>query len=117
MLQFILTNVLMISLGAILYVVVRTLPRIEESGIEEKKGVFERWITSEVPEKIDVALNGFLFKFLRKFRVVLLKADNSVTGRLEKLKPENVANGKAPAIDFKEISGQGQNKIEESSKG
>jgi len=111
MLQFILTNILMVSLGTILYVSVRTLPRLEQGGAEDKRGMLERWIASEIPERIDAALNGFLFKFLRKFRVVLLKADNTVSGRLQKLKPENGVNTKSPAIDFKEISGQ--NKSEE----
>ena len=104
MLQFVLTNILMVSLGTILYVSVRTLPRIEESGAGEKKGMLERWIASEIPEKIDRALNGFLFKFLRKFRIVLLKTDNSVSERLKKINPGVSATAKGPAIDFKEIA-------------
>lgn len=107
MAQFIFTNVFMISLGAILYVAVRTLPRVEENGAEEKKGIMERWLASEVPDKIDKALNGFLVKFLRRAKVVLLKADNSVSGHLRRIQPG--ANGKAgqqAAIDFKEISGK-----------
>jgi hypothetical protein len=106
MLQFIFTNILLVSVGIVLYVTVRTLPRIENSGTEDKKGVLERWVASEIPERIDLALNGFLFKFLRKLRVVLLKADNSVSGHLQKIKPESPSNGKVPAIDFKEIASQ-----------
>ena len=108
MFQFIVTNILMLSLGTVLYIVVRTLPRIQDDGTTEKKGVLERWIASEIPEKIDRALNGFLFKFLRKTKVILLKADNSVSEQLKKIKPEG-ANGKTPAIDFKEIMGQNKN--------
>ncbi|MDP2599013.1 MAG: hypothetical protein Q8P49_04235 [Candidatus Liptonbacteria bacterium] len=111
MFQFILTNILLVSVGAILYVSVRTLPRIEESGAVEKKGILDRWIASEIPERIDVALNNFLFKFLKKLRVALLKADNSVGERLKKIKPENGAGAKASNIDFKEISGQNKEEI------
>src|SRR5258708_3104836 len=111
MLQFVLTNILMVSLGTILYVSVRTLPRIEESGIHEKKGVLERWIASEIPERIDMALNGFLFKFLRKFKIVLLKTDNSVSERLKKINPGAATNNKAPAIDFKEIASKKEEEV------
>lgn len=113
MLQFIVTDVLMVSLGAILYLAVRTLPRVEENLPSEKKGIFERWIASEVPEKIDVAINGFLAKLLRKIKVLLLKVDNSLSGHLQKIKPEGLnGNGgdKAkPTIDFKEITEQNKN--------
>lgn len=108
MVQFILANIFMVSLGAVIYVVARTLPRLEPESGPEKKSVFERWLASEVPEKIDSALNGFLVKFLRKLKILLLKVDNSLSGHLQKIKPEaggaTNGNGKAkPVIDFKEI--------------
>ena len=103
MLQFIATNVLMVSLGMVLYVVVRTLPRVEDSGVPEKRGIWEKWIASGVPEKIDKWLNAFLAKFLRKVKIVLLKMDNSITSRLNKVRQD--ANGAQPKtnIDFKAI--------------
>jgi len=105
MFQFILTNILMVSLGIILYLAVRTLPRIEDTGTPEKRGLLERWVTSEMPEKIDAALNGFLAKFLRKTRVLVLKLDNSLTGHLKKVQPEaDPALKVKPTIDFKAIS-------------
>ncbi len=106
MFQFILTNILLLSVGTILYVTVRTLPRIEDEGSIEKKGILERWIASEVPEKIDTALNGFVFKLLRRLKIVLLKADNSVSAHLKKIKHESITNEKTPSIDFKEIASQ-----------
>lgn len=109
MFQFIVTNIFMISLGTILYVTVRTLPRIEEGGAPERKGILERWIASEIPEKLDAAFNSFLAKFLRKLKVWLLKVDNFISEHLKKIKPEN-GNGKTkPAIDFSEISGKNNN--------
>ena len=107
MAQFIFTNLLMLSLGVILYVEVRTLPRIEESAPVEKKSVLERWIASEIPEKIDSALKDFSVKFLRRFKVLLLKVDNSLSSHLRKIKPEADPAAKTkPTIDFSEISGK-----------
>lgn len=105
MLQFVVTNVLMVSLGTILYLMVRTLPRIEDVGTPEKRGLLERWVTSEMPEKIDAVLNGFLLKSLRRARVVVMKLDNTLTGQLKKIQPEaDPALKVKPAIDFKAIN-------------
>ena len=112
MLQFILTDILMVSLGTILFLVARSLPRIEEEP-ETKQNIFERWVSSDMPEKIDAAFNGFLLKSIRKLKLVLLKADNSLTHHLKKIAPNgNGKDGKEvshftgkPKIDFKDITG------------
>ena len=108
MLQFILTNILMISLGTILYLVARTLPRIdgEPSG---KENILDRLANSEIPEKVDVVLNSFLEKFLRRLKIFLMKIDNFVSERLKKI---SVKDGSSKAkIDFKDINEE--NKTEE----
>ena len=94
----------MVSLSMVLYLMVRALPRIVDDPSYEKKGLLDRWAHSQIPEKVDIALNGWLLKALRKVKVLLLKVDNNLSKHLEKVKPEE--NGKKPAIDFKEISGQ-----------
>lgn len=104
MVMFIFTSILMVSLSAVLYLMVRALPRIAEEPQTEKRSFLDRWAHSQIPEKVDEALNGFLLKFLRKLKVAVLKIDNGLSKRLEKVKPEG--NGKKPAIDFKEIAGQ-----------
>lgn len=108
MFQFILTNVFSISLGVLLYFVIRTLPRIEpDSGVPDTKGFFERLIVSKIPERVDGAVNSFLFKFLRKFKVALLKVDNIVGRQIKKIQPEANGNGEnadKSAIDFAEIT-------------
>jgi hypothetical protein len=103
-LQFILTNVLLLSAGAILIIMVRALPRISEEESRAKASLLERWIASELPEKIDLALNNFLVKFLRKSKVWILKIDNLLAKHLKNIKTEN-GNGK-PKPDFKEIMGE-----------
>jgi hypothetical protein len=106
MAMFIFTSILMVSLSAVLYLMVRALPRIAEdpAAETEKHGLLDRWAHSQIPEKVDVALNGFLLKFLRRVRVIVLKIDNALSRHLQKVKPEE--NGKKPNIDFKEMAGQ-----------
>ena len=103
MLQFIFTDIFMLSLGAILYLMVRTLPRIAEEP-SEKKNFLDRWAHSDVPERMDAALNSFLFKFLKKVKIFILKLDNMLSKELRKIKSEE--NGANSAIDFKEMTGQ-----------
>ncbi len=105
--MFAFTSLLMLSLSAVLYLMVRALPRLAEEPETERKNFIDRWAHSQFPEKVDNALNGYLLKFLRKLKVFILKLDNSINHHLQKVKPEE--NGKKPAIDFKEIAGQSQN--------
>ncbi len=105
MLEFIFTTILMLCLGTVLYVTVRALPRIEEVPAGEgEKGAFERWAHSDFPERIDAAFSGFMLKFLRRMKIIVLRIDNTIAKSLRKVQPqENRANTN---IDFKEISGQ-----------
>ncbi len=101
----------MVSLGAILYLVARSLPRVPENQDGQKAGILDRWASSEIPEKIDTILNGFLEKLLRKLKVILLKVDNSLAKHIKKVKPGLNGNGKPSGIDFKEMAAEknGQN--------
>jgi len=103
MVQFVFTNILMISLGVVLYLLVRALPRVGEDRAEGST-ILDRWAHSEIPEKVDAALNAFLEKFLRRLKLVLLKVDNALASHLKRVKPTN-SNGKQQ-IDFKEIAAE-----------
>lgn len=94
----------MVSVSVVLYLVVRALPRIVEEPQTEKHGLLDRWAHSHIPEKVDTAVNGYLLKFLRRMRVLVLRFDNGLSKRLQKVKPEE--SDKRPNIDFKEIAGQ-----------
>jgi len=100
MLQFILTTVLMASLGTMLYLVARSLPRVGEEA-SDKPGFLDKLSSSELPEKLDAAFNGFLLKSLKKTKIVLMKVDNFINDKLKKVSPNG--NGK-PKIDFKDLS-------------
>ncbi len=119
MVLFIFTLVLMFSLSAILYLMVRALPRVAETdgtlggnsiagstGAGTPRGLLDRWAHSELPEKIDASFNSWLLKFLRKFKIFILKLDNMISTHLRKINHEQAASDKKTAIDFKEISGK-----------
>ena len=103
MLQFIFTDILMIALGVVLYLLVIALPRVAEDP-EEKKSVLDRWAHSGIPERVDAAVNDFLVKFLRKVKVVVLKLDNAASHHLKKIKTDDAA--RETPIDFTEITGK-----------
>lgn len=119
MIFFIFTLLLMFSLSTVLYLMVRALPRLEElphagahgaagsgtgaqnaAGSQNGAAAFEprtlldRWAHSELPEKFDAWFNDFLLKFLRKFKVIILRLDNTVSTRLRKIHREKTENGK-----------------------
>ena len=96
----------MLSIGAMLYLTARTLPRVTLEPEADEKGLFEKWITSEVPEKIDKALNGFFFKSMKKMRVLLLRFDNTLGERIKKISHEANETAKHKQLDFKAITEQ-----------
>lgn len=98
MFQLILTNILFLSLGVILWLFIRALPRLEKEE-ENKSGFLEKWITSELPEKFDSAMNGFILKTFRKLKIYTLKIDNIVGDRLKRIK----WNEPSSKPDFSEI--------------
>lgn len=107
MVEFIFVTILMVSFSCVLYLMVRALPRIVEEP-EERRGLLDRWAHSEIPEKIDLALNDFLFKFLRKIKVAVLKLDNLLGNHLQKIKAKEAEQEKKATIDFREINELGE---------
>lgn len=88
MLVFILNLILMFSLGAVVFMVVRVLPRIEDNGQKrDERSFFERWLVSELPEKADLYLSSLLTKWLRKIRIFILRMDNILGNHLSKINP------------------------------
>lgn len=90
MYNFILQIFIMVSLGTIIFLVARTLPRITETetvNIENKKRI--SWLSNFPLEKIDALINSFLEKTLRKIKLILMKLDNFVSRQLNKFKKDN----------------------------
>lgn len=101
MLQFILTNLIMLAVGVMLYLFVRSLPRIEDqaAGSRQRQGL-ERLLASEIPEKVDRALHISSTKLLRRARVLILKADNVLSGKIQQV---SQAQHKAPSLGFEDL--------------
>lgn len=80
MAEFILQIVLMLSLVVMVVLVARAVPRVND---DEGSRKLEDWLRNIPIDKVDDYLKKFYYKFLRKLRVFLLKADNIVRKRLE----------------------------------
>ena len=104
MMMFIFTILLMLALGAVLYLMVRALPRLGGDEPEAKESFLDRWARSELPEKIDAAFNGFLVKFLRRVKVFALKFDNAVSAGLRKAAAEEKEKDKKQTFELKDIT-------------
>ncbi len=110
--MFVFTILLMVSLGVVLYLMVRALPRIAEEPAA-KENFLDRWAHSEIPEKIDAALNGFLLKFLRRVKVFALKFDNAVSAGLRRVSAEEKEKKQNFVIkDIVEVGSGGEEKKE-----
>ncbi len=99
MANFVFQIILTCSLGVVVFLFARALPRVSEeevgapTDIVEKK--LEQWIARLPLHKIDHGINLFLEKMLRKVRIVILKVDNLVHSLLAKVKSSSVAAKKA----------------------
>lgn len=96
MLAFLTQIVLMVSLGTVVYIVARALPRISdrESGTLASE---THWLSDRL-EKLDGRIKRIAEKSLRRSEVVLLKLENIVHAKLQKIKkesPNSSFNGKS----------------------
>ncbi|MEK7634262.1 MAG: hypothetical protein AAB396_00030 [Patescibacteria group bacterium] len=95
MYNFILQIIIMSSLGIIVYLFGRAIPRI--SNIEENitKNSFQfkldKFIAKIPFDKIDISFSTSIEKTLRKIKLLLMKWDNIVTNHIEKMR--KTANG------------------------
>ncbi|MEK7630263.1 MAG: hypothetical protein AAB432_02700 [Patescibacteria group bacterium] len=86
MVKFILQNLIFLSLAAILYFFVRTLPRIDDNELRHlplKPGT--HWFTAYL-EKADEWLKFVLEKLLRRVRLLIMKLDNAISKKLNKFR-------------------------------
>jgi len=76
----------MVSLGTIVFLAARALPRITETETVNPPKTKISWLSSFPFEKIDAAVNAFMEKFLRRIKLILMKMDNTVSRHLNKFK-------------------------------
>lgn len=107
MYDFILQTIVFLSLGAVIYLLARALPRItneSEAAVPIKPTYLDRLLNRIPLQKIDEAINGFIAKILRKTKVVVMKIDNFIHDNLNKLSKNNVTNKSNLNLD--DIAGQ-----------
>lgn len=74
------------SLGLVIYLLARAVPRVEDAPAPARGPNFFDKLMAKIPmAKIDEAINSSLAKFLRKIKVLILKIDNFANDRLGKL--------------------------------
>lgn len=97
MYNFILQIFIMVSLGLVIFLVARTLPRIGETEALQNPKAKANWLSSFPFEKVDVVVNASTEKMLRKIKLILMKMDNTVSKQLNKFKKNgdsgNTGNG------------------------
>ncbi|MEX1013652.1 MAG: hypothetical protein WDZ80_00645 [Candidatus Paceibacterota bacterium] len=84
MTNLILDLLIMISLGSIVFILVKALPRVDDSKLANSE-IKTPWIVSYI-EEVDERFNVFLEKFLRRTRLLTLKMDNSLSSKLNSFK-------------------------------
>lgn len=82
-----------VSLGSMVLILARALPRVEDESIAVRRGRKLSRRSAMFPlEKIDAVINVFLHKTLRKLKIFVMKIDNAISEKLRSFnKKETVA--------------------------
>jgi hypothetical protein len=102
-LDYILEIIIVSSLGVIIYVLGRALPRVSDETEEapSKLSIKVKAFFSSLPlHKFDAFISSLTEKFLRRCRVVVLKLENMVSAGIHKLR-----NGKNGSISEEKSTG------------
>lgn len=90
------------SLGLVIYLLARAVPRVEDAPAPVRGPNFFDKLMAKIPmAKIDGAINSSLAKFLRKIKVLILKIDNFANDRLGKLTKKSGDSDKSSNNDQK----------------
>ena len=96
-------NAFLIGAGVLLLLFIRALPRMDESA-PARQGLVERWLTSQLPERIDAAARGASLRFLRRARVLVMRIDNGINEKLRRMKLESGEPVGGGRIDLKKVA-------------
>lgn len=91
------------------YLFARALPRVEEA--TDPKGIYDHideWISRLPLHHLDERANSFMFKFLKRARVIVMKIDNRIIRSLERVKKngEQVSSPTQELLDH--VQGEGK---------
>ncbi len=92
------------SLGAIIFIFARAVPRVTEGeGATHPVGFWDNLLRHLPLSKIDGTLNSFFEKFLRRSKVVLSRLDNLVTSYLNRVRKTSHFYKNSSAPDSKDL--------------
>lgn len=100
--QLLFLNAFLIGAGLLLLVFIRALPRLDEAS-PARQGMFERWLTSQLPEKIDAFARAAFLRTLRRLKVLVLRLDNGINQKLQRMKLESGEGIGTTKIDLKKM--------------
>ena len=114
MYSFTLQFLIMTSLAVIIYLVARTIPRIDENIVSSRsnRSFLENFFSKLPLEKIDLMFDNLLEKILRKVKIFVMKMDNTLTRKLSDFKPMAVSEKDSRPNIF-ENSNSGREDIKE----
>ncbi len=93
MYNLLLNLIMFASLGVVIYLMARAVPRVNDAGEPaHAAGKIDRLLSRLPLGKIDAKLGALGEKTLRKLKVVLMRLDNLLTYRLNRMKKNG--NGK-----------------------
>jgi len=86
MVNYLLEVLMMASLGLVLYLFARALPRVDDADLEAKpQPGLPHWVHGYL-EKLDEWLIAAVEKTIRRFRLWILKIDNALSDKLKRFK-------------------------------
>lgn len=90
MYDFLLQTIFFASIGLVIYLLARAVPRVDEAGeVIHAPGRFDRFLSRLPLHEIDARINIFFEKFLRRLKVMTMKSDNLINKYLGKIKKHN----------------------------
>lgn len=101
MYDFILQLAMVISLGVIVYLLARAIPRVpDEEPTAIRQSYFDRWLESVSLLRLDEKVSRVLANFLRRLRIIVLKFDNLLHRHLTRIreKQTNGSGGNKPDL-------------------
>ncbi len=97
--RLVLEIIIFLSLSGILFLLIKALPRLDDSVFERRKRkIADSWFFNLISKLDEKFLYVFEY-FLRQLKVWLLKTDNKISAKLEKFKKNN----EVKTINLKEL--------------
>ena len=97
----------MVSLGGIIYLFARALPRVTDAPIPVNRKDYLAELMKKLPlEKADAWFAQLFGKFLRKSKITILKLDNLLTKHINSLRKDNSSIDRPNLFEKKEDEGE-----------